>query len=97
MSGSYELREQQRALYLDIKAKYAATIKRIKKSASWKEFCNMTSATNPWNEIYRIEAGKRKHTTQITTLRKPDGTLTKDLQETLTYMLQHFNQKTTKR
>jgi hypothetical protein len=50
----------------------------------------MTSATNPWNEIYGIAAGKRKHATQITTLRKPDGTLTTDLQETLTYMLQHF-------
>jgi hypothetical protein len=50
----------------------------------------MTSATNPWNEIYRIAAGKRKHAPQITTLRKPDGTLTTDLQETLTYMLQHL-------
>jgi hypothetical protein len=35
-------------------------------------------------------AGKRKHATQITTLRKPDGTLTKNLYETQTQMLRHF-------
>jgi hypothetical protein len=50
----------------------------------------MTSATNLWNEIYRIATGNRKHTTQITTLRKSDGTLTSDLRETLKHMLEHF-------
>jgi hypothetical protein len=47
---SDELREQRRAQYLDVKGKYAAINKR-EKSTSWKEFCNMTSATKPWNEI----------------------------------------------
>jgi len=50
----------------------------------------MTIHTNPWNEAYRLAAGKRKSTTQITTLRKTDGTLTADLQETLKHMLEHF-------
>ena len=50
----------------------------------------MTSATNPWNEMYRIAAGRRKNETQTTTLRKLDGTLTKNLYETLTLMLRHF-------
>ena len=50
----------------------------------------MTLSTNPWNEMYRIAAGKRKHAAQITTLRKPDGTLTADLHETLKYILEHF-------
>jgi hypothetical protein len=50
----------------------------------------MTTYTNPWNEAYRLAAGKRKSTTQMTTLRKPDGTLTEDLQETLKLMLEHF-------
>jgi hypothetical protein len=50
----------------------------------------MISATNPWIVIYRIAAGKRKEATQITTLRKLDGTLTTNLNETLTHMLRHF-------
>ena len=50
----------------------------------------MTSSTNPLNEIYGIAKGKRKHATQITTLRKPDETLTADLHETPKYMLEHF-------
>ena len=43
----------------------------------------MTPYTNPWNEIYRLAAGKRKSTAQITTLRKPDGSFTADVHETL--------------
>ena len=35
----------------------------------------MTSATNPWNEIYRIAAG-RKQAALTTTLRQNNGTLT---------------------
>ena len=54
----------------------------------WKEYCNMTQYTNPWNEVYRLAAGKVKNITQITTLRKPDGSLTADLNETLKYMLE---------
>ena len=50
----------------------------------------MTTCNNPWNEAYRLAAGKQKSSTQITTLRKPEGTLTEDLQETLKYMLEHF-------
>ena len=34
--------------------------------------------------------GKRKHATQITTLRKSDGTLTAGLNETIKHMLEHF-------
>ena len=48
----------------------------------------MTPYTNPWNEVYRLAAGKRKNITQITTLRKPDGSLTVDINETLKYMLE---------
>jgi hypothetical protein len=50
----------------------------------------MTSITNPWNEIDRIAADKRKHATQITTLRNSDGTQTADLHDTQTRMLEHF-------
>jgi len=33
---------------------------------------------------------QNKHATQITTLRKPDGIVTADVQETLKYMAEHF-------
>ena len=36
------------------------------KNKFWKEFCNLTSATNPWNAIYKM-AGKTKEAAQVTT------------------------------
>jgi len=55
MKVNSEIREQH-------KVPYMAAIRR-EKSKSWKEFCNLTSATNPWNSIYKMVAGKTKHTT----------------------------------
>jgi hypothetical protein len=83
------LREQRKTIYLAEKARYEATIKR-EKIQSWKEYCNLTTSSNPWNEVYKLAAGKRRDNTQITTLRKPDGSLTEDLSETLQLMLEHF-------
>ena len=84
-----ELRDACKTSYFEEKARYAATIKR-EKIRSWKEYCNLTNSANPWNEVYRLAAGKRKTPTQITTLRKPDGTFTADTKETLKLMLEHF-------
>jgi len=53
------LREQRKEQYLTTIAVYAATIRKVRKS-SWKEYCTMTTSTNPWNEIYKIAAGRRK-------------------------------------
>jgi len=50
----------------------------------------MTTSVNPWNEAYKLAAGKRNTSTQITTLRKPDGSLTADIKETLRLMLEYF-------
>ena len=44
------LRERRKNQYHDGKLQYQAAIKR-EKSKSWKEFCNLTSATNPWNVV----------------------------------------------
>jgi hypothetical protein len=84
-----ELRTQRRIQYTEAKTNYATKIRKAK-SLFWKEYCNMTTYINPWNEAYRLAAGKRKSMTQITTLRKPDGTLTADLQETFKHTLEHF-------
>ena len=71
------LKEQRKTIYLAEKAKYEATIKR-EKIRSWKEYCNLTSSSNPWNEVYKLAAGKKRNNTQIPTLRKPNGSLTED-------------------
>jgi hypothetical protein len=75
-----ELREKQKIQYFKEKAKYAAIIKRGE-SRSWKEYCNTTTSVNLWNEVYRLAAGKRNTSTQITILRKSDGTLTADIKK----------------
>ena len=54
-----ELREPSKTQYLEGKARYAATINKEKLSL-WKEYFNMTSSTNPWNEVYKLAAGKIK-------------------------------------
>jgi hypothetical protein len=87
--GNNDLRNQRKSQYLATKAEYAATIKK-ERNASWKEFCNTVSATNPRAEIYRLAAGKRKQAAQITTLGKPDRTLTTNLHETLAHMIRYL-------
>jgi hypothetical protein len=82
------LREQRKTIYLAEKARYKATIKR-EKIQSWKEYCNLTTSSNPRNEVDKLAAGKRRNSTQIT-LRKSDGSLTVDLRETMQLILQHF-------
>jgi len=66
-----ELREQRKGQYFASKAEYAAAIRR-EKNKSWREFCNLTSVTNPRNAIYKMAAGKTKRATHITTLRLQD-------------------------
>jgi hypothetical protein len=65
-----ELRERRKVQYLEGKAQYAATIKR-EKLRSLKEYCNITTAANPWNEIYKLAAGKRRYYSLFASLRKP--------------------------
>ena len=77
-----ELREQRREQYLASKAEHAAAI-RQEKSKSLKEFCNVTSAINPWTEINKMAAGKTKRAAHTTTLRGQDGSLTTNLHGTL--------------
>jgi len=84
-----EIREQRKSIYLTEKARYEATIKR-QKTQSCKVYCNLTTSPNPWNEVYKLAAGKKRNNTLITTLRKPDGSLTEDLRETIQLMLEDF-------
>jgi len=78
--------------YLESKSTYAATIKR-EKCNSWKEFCNISTATNPRGAIYNLASGRVNTRAQITTLLKPDGTQTGNTKETLSYMMDTFAPK----
>ena len=84
-----ELRERRKVQYLEGKGQYAATIKR-EQIRSWKEYCNITTAANHWNEVYKLAVGKRRYYSLFTSLRKPDGTLTTDMEETVKLMLEYF-------
>ena len=86
-----EQRETNKAAYFEQKAKYAATVKG-EKTKSWKEYCNLTTEANTWNAVYRLAAGKKKRT-QLTTLRKPDGSLTRDTEDILRMILEYFTPK----
>jgi hypothetical protein len=88
-TNNNELRESRKNQYQEEKTKYRATIRR-EKIKSWKAFCNLTASTNPWNAVYKIAANKAKRTQTFTTLQKPDGTLTTDINETVTYLLDYL-------
>ena len=58
---------------------------------SWKEYCNVAASTNPWSQVYKLAAGKARADRIMTTLRKPDGSETLSIKETMDVILQyHF-------
>jgi len=69
MKGDNVLRKQRKEQYLTTKAGYATTFRK-ERISFWKEYCTLTSAKTPWNEIYKIAAGRRKQTAPTTKLRK---------------------------
>jgi hypothetical protein len=87
-----ELRNYRETQYLESKSTYAATIRREKRK-SWKEFCNTSTANNPWGVIYNLACGRGNSRAQITTLLKPDRTQTANTKETLSYMMDTFAPK----
>ena len=84
-----ELRGNRKNQYLEEKRKYQGAIRKAKLD-SWKKFCSVSGSTNPWNEVYRIASGKLRKNAIMTTLRKPDDTLTTDLDDTIRNMLNYF-------
>jgi hypothetical protein len=84
-----ELRESRKKQYHDEKTKYQAAIQG-EKIKSWKEYCNLTSSTNPWNAVYKIASNKARRSQTLSTLQKPDGSLTTNITETVTYMLDYL-------
>jgi len=80
------LMEDRKQLYQQEKKKYAAALRKTKIS-SLKQYCNATTTSNPWNAVYKLASGNLKQSSTHSTLRKPDGTDTKDLADMIRYMI----------
>ena len=75
MLNNEELRTRRKKQYIQEKKKYQAAIRR-EKTNSWKQHCTITTPNNPWNEVYKITAGKMRETLTLTTIRRPDRSTT---------------------
>ena len=47
-------------------------------------------SSNPWNMVYKLATGKIKSCSTLSTLRRPDGTVTSDMVETVNVIIEHF-------
>jgi hypothetical protein len=83
------LREQRKSKYFEERKEYQITIKK-EKINSWKYYCNLTSHTNPWSAIDKIAANKTRSNHTMTTLKKTEGTITTNLEETMETMAEHL-------
>jgi len=84
-----ELRSNRKHQYIEDKKRYQAAIRKEKTNSS-KQHCTITTPNNPWNEVYRLAAGKTRETLTLTTLTKPDGSRTTNIDETLQTMMDHL-------
>jgi hypothetical protein len=55
-----------------------------------KKYCTLTPANNPRNEVYKIAMEKTRNKQTLTTLQRPDGTVTETAEETIELMLGHL-------
>jgi hypothetical protein len=83
------LQERRKEKYKEVKREYQTEINKAKVN-SWKEFCNVGASVKPWSQVYKIAAGKTKGISGMTTITKPDGTETTDLQETINEIIDHL-------
>ena len=84
-----ELRAQRKMQYFKEKTKYEVLIGK-EKNSSWKNYCNMTTVLNSWNVVYKLASGKMKENSVIPTLKRPDGSLTNNIDETMQLMMVQF-------
>jgi hypothetical protein len=80
------LREGRKQQYLQEKRKYEAKLRKTKMH-SWKQYCNVTTASNPWNAVYKLAIGNIKSCSSLSTLRKPDRTVTTDTADMTRFMI----------
>jgi hypothetical protein len=69
-----DLRVHRKNTYYEEETKYQASIKK-EKLQSWKEYCNLTPGTNPWNTVNKLASNKTKSSQSFKTLQKTDGSI----------------------
>ena len=74
------LRGARKQLYQQEKKKYEAKLRKSE-ILSWKQYCNDTTTSSPWNAAYKLASGNLKQSSTLTTLKKSDGTTTKTWQK----------------
>jgi len=58
-TNNENLRDSRKNQYHEEKTKYQAALKNGK-IESWKEFCNLTLSTDPWNAVFKLASNKVK-------------------------------------
>jgi len=89
MKHESNLKEARAQQYLQEKRKYEATLRKTKMH-SWKQYCNVTTASNPYNAVYKPAAGNITSCSSLSNLRKPDGTVTTDTTDMMRFMINSF-------
>jgi len=82
------VRVSRKRKYFEERKKYQNEIKK-EKFNSWKEYCSVTSSVNPWSQVYKLAAGKVRNSI-MTTLRKPDGSESANILDTMKTMVNHL-------
>jgi hypothetical protein len=81
-------RENRRNQYIEGKS-YQAAIRK-EKINSWKQYCNTTSPSNPWNKAYKLASGNTRNTVTLITLQKTDGSKTANMTGTLKLLIEQL-------
>jgi UDP-2,3-diacylglucosamine pyrophosphatase LpxH len=55
--SNQELKESRKYKYLEEKKKYQYEIRK-EKFNSWKVYCNVTTSSDPWSQVYKLAIGK---------------------------------------
>ena len=85
-----DLRKSRKVQYIEEKKNYQAAIRK-EKTHSCKQHCTITTPNNTWNEVYRLAAGKTREKLTLTTLIKPNGSRTTNIDENLQTMMDQLN------
>jgi hypothetical protein len=53
-------------------------------------YSHLTPCTNPWNAVYKLARNKAKRSQPMTTLQRPNGSFTSDLNETVKVIIDYL-------
>lgn len=78
--------EESRRQFASARTTYLNAVMDAKRQA-WNEAIRSANDGDPWNKAYKLLRGKLKENTKVVTLKRPDGTSTKGIEDTIQYLL----------